>query len=140
VKAGATRSQLTLALSWSGPARARRTRRGRRISRAAPRVRRGYDGLALEARGFALEALVAAAAGGPPKLPCEQVPPSGNSRIGIYYYRHADQVRQASRLQLLDNVGAMQLNGAKAYAETAGDDLVGLARGHQIEDFTFPGS
>jgi hypothetical protein len=43
-------------------------------------------------------------------------------------------------LQLLDNVGAMQLNGAKAYAETAGYDLVGLARGHQIEDFTFPGS
>jgi hypothetical protein len=31
----------------------------------------------------------------------------------------------------------MQLHGAKADAETAGNDLIGLARGYQLEDFTF---
>ena len=40
-------------------------------------------------------------------------------------------------MQLLDNAGAMQLNGAKADAEMAGDDFVGLARGHQLEYLTF---
>jgi hypothetical protein len=68
---------------------------------------------------------------------CEFPPTALSTRIGIQYYPHANQVRQASRLQLLDNVGAMQLNGAKADAEMAGDDLVGLARGHQLEDLTF---
>src|ERR1700751_2366776 len=60
-------------------------------------------------------------------------------RIGIQYYPHADQVRQASRLQLLDNVGAMQLHRAEADAETAGDALVGLACGHQLENLALAG-
>jgi hypothetical protein len=51
------------------------------------------------------------------------------TRIEVHNYPHSDQVRQASRLQLLDNVGAVQLDGSKANAEMAGDDLVGLARG-----------
>src|SRR5208282_3785338 len=59
--------------------------------------------------------------------------------IGVYYYRHADQVRQAPRLQLLDNVSAMQLDGAKADAEMAGDDLVRLARRDQLEYVAFAG-
>ena len=58
------------------------------------------------------------------------------SRIGIHDYPHADQVRQASRLQLLNDVGSMKLDRAKADAELSGDDLVGLARGHQLEHVT----
>ena len=46
---------------------------------------------------------------------------------GVHYYPHANQVRKASRLQLLDNVGAMQFDGPKANGEMAGDNLVRLA-------------
>src|SRR5215813_2891974 len=59
------------------------------------------------------------------------------TRIKVHNYPHADQVRQASRLQLLDNVGAVQLDGSKANAEMAGDNLVGLSRGDQLKDLTF---
>jgi hypothetical protein len=48
-------------------------------------------------------------------------PRSGNpkstvlrARIGIHYYPHADQVRQTSRPQLLDNAGAMQRLGSQS--------------------------
>src|SRR5271169_1310288 len=61
------------------------------------------------------------------------------TRSGIHYYPHPDQVRQAARLQLLDNVSAMQLDGTKADAEMTGDDLIGLAPGHQLEYLTFAG-
>src|SRR5262249_16581443 len=61
------------------------------------------------------------------------------TRIEVHDYPHADQVRQALRLQLLDNVGAVQLDGSKADAELAGDDLVGLARGDQLKDLAFAG-
>src|SRR5690348_854594 len=61
------------------------------------------------------------------------------TRIKVHDYRHADQVRQASRLQLLDNVGAMQLDGSKANAKMAGDSLVGLARRDQLKDLPFAG-
>ncbi len=65
---------------------------------------------------------------------CQVIPRSlDGALIRIDYYPHADQVRQASRLQLLDNVGAVQLDGAKADAEMASDNLIGLARGHQLE-------
>src|SRR6476620_925507 len=57
--------------------------------------------------------------------------------IRVHYYAHSDQVRQTPRLQLLDNVSAVQLDGAKTDTEIAGDDLVGFARGHQFEDLTF---
>jgi len=60
-------------------------------------------------------------------------------RSGVHYYPHPDQVRQAARLQLLDNVGTMQLDRAKADAETTGDDLIGLAPGHQLEHLAFAG-
>src|SRR5262245_2689672 len=56
--------------------------------------------------------------------------------IGIQYYPHADQIREASRLQLLGYMGAMQLDSAKTDAKLAGDDLVGLARGNQLKNLT----
>jgi hypothetical protein len=59
------------------------------------------------------------------------------SQIGVDDYPHADQVRQASRLQLLDDIGEMQLDRTEADAESADDDLVGLARGRQLEDLSF---
>src|SRR5437868_8909338 len=70
----------------------------------------------------------------------------GSSRLivliasaGVHYYPHTDQVRKASRLQFLDNVGAMQLDSPEANAEMAGDHLVGLARDDQLKDLTLTG-
>ena len=58
---------------------------------------------------------------------------------GTHYYPHADQIRKTSRLQLFDNVGAMQLDGSKADAEITGDNLVGLARDDQLKNLTLAG-
>ena len=88
----------------------------------------------IEAFGFNVPVLVDAdlkvSAGHGQLLACRELGwPEVPTRIEVHNYPHSDQVRQASRLQLLDNVGAVQLDGSKANAEMAGDDLVGLARG-----------
>ena len=48
--------------------------------------------------------------------------------------RHANQVRQAARLQLLHHPRAVHLDRARADAELAGDGLVGRAAGEPFED------
>jgi len=68
------------------------------------------------------------------EAPLQSAKTALRARVGIQYYAHADQVRQAAGFQLLDNVGAMQLDSAKADTETAGNDLVRLASGYQLED------
>src|SRR6516225_2106254 len=47
--------------------------------------------------------------------------------------RQSYQVRQAASLQLLDNVRAMQFDRAETDAEVTRDDLVRLARSHEVE-------
>ena len=57
----------------------------------------------------------------------------------IQYDRHTDQIRQTSRFQFLDNVGAVQLDGTKADAKARRDNFVRLASGDQFEYLAFAG-
>ena len=60
------------------------------------------------------------------------------AHIHLRDHGHADQVREARRLQFLHDPRTVYLDGARADAEFAGDDLVGTASGEPLEDLTLP--